>query len=58
MNEMKADAYTESVMAEAAAEFRRDRPYLRMAREAGVHIETQADCERFKEEDNAISKAS
>ena len=45
-----ASAYTASVMGEAKAAHEADKPYLRMAREQGVKVETMADCERFKEE--------
>jgi len=45
-----ASAYTASAMGSARAEYRADRPYLRMAREAGVKITSKAECERFKED--------
>jgi len=45
-----ASAYTASVIESARAQHAADRPYLRMAREQGVPIETMADCERFKQE--------
>ena len=45
-----ASAYTASVMGAAKAAYETDKPYLRMAREQGVKVETMADCELFKEE--------
>jgi hypothetical protein len=44
-------AYQRSVMASARAQFAADKPYLRMAREAGRVIATQVECEEFKAEE-------
>jgi len=46
----KASTYTQAAMESARAQHTADKPYLRMAREQGVAVETMADCDRFKME--------
>jgi len=42
------EVYQRSAMESARAQYAVDRPYLRMAKDRGVHIETQAECEAYK----------
>jgi len=43
-------AYQRAAMESAREQFHRDRPYLRMARERGVRIESERDMKQFKRE--------
>lgn len=45
----REEAYQRLMMESARATYKADRPYLRMAKEAGISVETQVDCERFEQ---------